>query len=475
MDKYDADIYDERAKPTRHKRRRGRRVVAWVLVAVLVVVLAAGGYIAYNYFALTSHITHVDAIPSSKPKHDVDGTAQNILLVGDDQRPANASQAELDQLGTTQDGGSNNTDTMMILHVPANGKAATLISLPRDSWVDIPGNGMGKLNSAYSDGAQNGGDAAGAQLLIQTVQNLTGLTIDHYVRVSLLGFYDIANALGPINVCLNQAVDDPYSGANFPAGTSTLNASQALAFVRQRHGLPNGDLDRVVRQQYFLSVEAHKLLSAGTLLNPVKLKTVMDAIGSAIQTDPGLNLLALAAQMQGLSGSKITSATIPILGTPTITVDGDDVSVVEVDTAGMPAFIQGLIGEPDAYTKANAADPANVTVSVLNGGDTNGAATAATATLQSAGFKTTTPGDADSRTATTIEYPAGSESQAKAVAAYLPGATVQQTSRVTTVTVVLGADGQMPAAPSSAAAPSTAPTPTPSSPAHNYSDTTCIN
>jgi LCP family protein required for cell wall assembly len=448
--------------------------VAWIIVAVLVLVLAAGGYIAYNYFALTSHITRVDAIPSNKPKHDVDGTAQNILLVGDDSRPANASAAELAQLGTTQDGGSNNTDTMMILHVPADGKAASLISLPRDSWVDIPGYGMGKLNSAYSDGSQNGGNAAGAQLLITTVQNLTGLTIDHYVRVSLLGFYDIANALGPITVCLNNAVDDPYSGANFPAGTSTLNASQALAFVRQRHGLPNGDLDREVRQQYFLSVEAHKLLSAGTLLNPVKLNAVMDAIGSAIQTDTGFNPLALAAQMRGLSGDKITSATIPILGTPTITVDGTDVSIVKVDTAAMPAFIQSVIGEPDAYTKAKAAAVSTVTVTVLNGGDSNGAATAATATLNSAGFQTGTPGDADTRATTTIEYPAGSEAQAKAVAAYLPGATVAQTASVSSVTVVLGTDGIMPAAPSTAA-PSSAPAPTPSSPAHTYNDTTCIN
>jgi len=467
------DIYQTQPNPPRRKRRRARRIVAWVIVAVLVIVLAAGGYVAYNYFALTSHISHVNAIPSNKPKTDADGSAQNILLVGDDSRPANASAAELAQLHAGSDDGENNTDTMMILHVPADGKAATLISLPRDSWVNIPGNGMGKLNSAYSDGSQNGGDSAGAQLLIQTVQNLTGLTIDHYVRVSLLGFYDIANALGPIQVCLNNAVDDPYSGAQFPAGTSTLSASQALAFVRQRHGLPNGDLDRVVRQQYFLSVEAHKLLSAGTLLNPVKLNKVMDAIGSSIQTDPGLNLISLAAQMHGLTGSKITSATIPILGTPTITVDGSDVSIVQVDTAGMPAFIQSVIGEPDAYTKATAATPAKVTVTVLNGGDTDGAATTATSTLQTAGFKTGTPGDADTRATTTVEYPSGSESQAKAVAAYLPGATVEQTSSVTTVTVVLGTDGLMPAAPSTDA--SSAPAPTPSSPAHNYSATNCIN
>jgi LCP family protein required for cell wall assembly len=462
----------------RRPRRRAKRIVAWSAVAVVLLLIITGGYIAYNYFSLTSHITHVDAITgSNKPKADVDGTAQNILLVGDDHRPPNASAAELAELHAGSDDGENNTDTMMILHIPADGSTATLISLPRDSWVDIPGFGMSKLNSAFADGSENGGDSAGAQLLVQTVQNLTGLTIDHYVRVSLLGFYDIANALGPVQVCLNAAVDDPYSGAQFPAGTSTLSASQALAFVRQRHGLPGGDLDRVVRQQYFLSVEAHKLLSAGTLLNPVKLSHVVDAIGSSIQTDPGLNLLSLATQLRGLTGGDIRSATIPILGTPTITVDGDDVSIVQVDTDGMPAFIQSLIGEPDAYTKATAAAPASVSVTVLNGGDTNGAATDATDTLASAGFHTGDPGDADTRSTTTVQYPAGSESQAKAVAAYLPGASVQQVAGSSGVTVVLGADGIMPSAPAagSTSGSTPAPAPTPSSPAHSYNAKTCIN
>lgn len=470
------------AIPTEHRRRpryRLRRAVAIGITVVVLLLLATGGYIAYNYWVLTSHITHVNALPSNRPKTDVDGAAQNILLVGDDHRPANASAAELAQLGTTQDGGGTNTDTMMILHIPAGGASATLISLPRDSWVDIPGNGMGKLNSAFSDGSQNGGDAGGAQLLIETVQNLTGLTIDHYVRISMLGFYDVANALGPIQVCLNAAVNDPYSGAVFPAGVSTLDARQALAFVRQRHGLPGGDLDREIRQQYFLSVEAHKLLSAGTLLNPVELNKVLSAVGSAIQTDPGLNLLTLAAQLHGLTGSKINSATIPISGTPTITVDGTDVSIVQVDTAAMPAFIRTISGTPDAYAKATAASPSSVSVTVLNGSDTNGVATEATATLKSAGFRVGTPGDGSTLTTTTIRYPAGQESQAKAVAAYLPGVAVQQTASVKTVTVVLGTDGIMPTAPGkgggSGASSTSAPSSTAPSGTHSYSTATCIN
>ncbi|SDH58859.1 cell envelope-related function transcriptional attenuator common domain-containing protein [Leifsonia sp. 98AMF] len=457
------------------KRRRTKRIIGWTAAALAVILVVVGGYAAYSYFRFVGGVKHVDVI--SKPANDVDGQDQNILLVGDDHRPDGASQAELDQLSTTDDGGGTNTDTMMILHIPANGKSATLISLPRDSWVEVPGHGMNKLNAAFSLGGGATDAASGAKLLIQTVQNLTGLSIDHYVRVSLLGFYTIAQALGPVQVCLNNAVDDPYSGADFPAGVSTLDAKQALSFVRQRHGLPRGDLDRVVRQQYFLSVEAHKFLSAGTLLNPGKLTKVLDAVSGSLETDPGLNFLQLAAQLQGLTGGKIQSATIPISGTPTITVDGDDISIVEVDTAAMPAFIQSLMGTPSAYEKATAAKPADTSVTVLNGGSQNGAATTASQTLAGAGFKTGTPGDADTRATTVIQYPSGQEAQAKAVAAYLPGASVQETSSVSTVTVVLGDDGIMPTAPAAGGgtAPAPAPTPAPTGPATNYSDTVCIN
>ncbi|MGO4301137.1 LCP family protein [Leifsonia sp. RAF41] len=458
------------------KRRRTKRIVAWTAAALAIILIVVGGYAAYSYFRFVGGVKHVDVI--SKSGSDVDGTDQNILLVGDDHRPDGATQAQLDQLSTTDDGGGTNTDTMMVLHIPANGKSATLISLPRDSWVDVPGHGMNKLNSAFSLGGGGSDPTSGAKLLIQTVQNLTGLSIDHYVRVSLLGFYTIAQALGPVQVCLNNAVDDPYSGANFPAGVSTLNAQQALSFVRQRHGLPRGDLDRVVRQQYFLSVEAHKFLSAGTLLNPGKLTQVLDAVSGSLETDPGLNFLQLGAQLQGLTGGKIQSATIPISGTPTITVDGNDLSIVEVDTAAMPAFIQSLMGTPTAYENAKAATPAETTVTVLNGGSANGAATTASQTLAAAGFKTGTPGDADTRATTVIQYKSGQEAQAKAVAAYLPGAAVQQTDSVSTVTVVLGDDGIMPAAPSAAgpAAPAApAPSATPSGPATNYSTQVCIN
>ncbi|ROP80660.1 LytR family transcriptional attenuator [Curtobacterium sp. PhB115] len=405
-------------------------------------VLLSGGYAAYAYNQFSGGVTIVNAITGKKDvKDDVDGTAQNILLVGDDHRPENATPEQMAELSTTSDGGATNTDTMIVLHISADGSQATMISFPRDSYVDIPDVGKGKLNSAFYYGTLNGGgDTGGAKMLIKTIENLSGLQIDHYVRVSLLGFYQVVKELGPVEVCLNQAAQDKDSGVDLPAGKSTLNAKEALSFVRQRKGLPNGDLDRNVRQQYFLSQEARKVTSAGTLLNPVKMGNILKAVGGSIQTDT--NLLDLASQMRNLRPANIQSATIPTLGTPTIYVNGSALSIVEVDTVGLPAFVQGLVGEPAAYAKAGRAQPANTSVTVLNGSGVEGAATTAGQVLTSRGFQVAPAGSSETTKVTQVQYPAGQESQAKAIAAAVPGAVAVRTSAVSGVTLVLGTDGK---------------------------------
>ena len=211
---------------------------------------------------------------------------------------------------------------MMIVHVPADGAKATLISLPRDSYVDIPGYGKYKLNSAYPDGYNNtaGGArrkrAGGAKVLVNTIQNLTGLTIDHFVQVDLLGFYRISNAIGGVTVNMCAAVKEPDSGINLHEGVNIIKGTQALAFVRQRYGFPNGlgDLDRVERQRYFLTAAFRKLTSAGVLLNPFKLQDLLNAVQSSLYMDTGLDPLALARQMENLSANNIVGQTIPTDG-----------------------------------------------------------------------------------------------------------------------------------------------------------------
>ena len=462
--------------PARPGGIRGNRTNGWPtgvlalkIVAALMsfMVLVGSGWAWATYSTFTSNISRVDAIAknSGAATRNIDGAAQNILIVGNDDRDS-ATNAELAQLGTTRDGGSYNTDTMMLMHIPADGSKATVISFPRDSYVAIPGHGMNKLNAAYPDGVHdsNGNKAAGAALLVQTIQNLTGLSIDHFVQVDLLGFYRISNAIGGVSVCLNSAMGpaaaygqtgngldsgfEPngtfvysYSGINLRKGINTIKGKQALAFVRQRHGLPGGDLDRIKRQQYFLSAVFRKLSSGGVLLNPFKLQALLKSVTRSVTMDRTLDPLKLAQQMQNLTAGNVRFTTIPVAGDNPNSPVGD---VVLVDTVAMPGFINTLIGAntPDALARAKPADPRTVTVAVVDDATANGLETTNSAALRTLGFTTTIPpATTDVLAKTTIEYPPGAESAAKALQAAVPGAVMKRVSQATTVTLLLGNNG----------------------------------
>jgi LCP family protein required for cell wall assembly len=348
-----------------HRRREtrgvrpGLRVAARALVSLVslgALVLSGLAWATWNDF--TSHITRVAAIddtPSGGATKlpDVDGKDQNILIVGNDDR-STATDAELKQLGTTRDGGSLNTDTMMVLHVPADGRKATVIAIPRDSYVAIPGHGMNKINSAYASGYNDGhgNKSTASRLAVETVQNLTGLKIDHFVQVDLIGFYRISIALNgvPVNMC--AAVKEPNSGIHLPKGVSTIQGTQALAFVRQRYGYPDGlgDLDRIHRQQYFLSAAFRKISSGGVLLNPFKLQKLLKAVSSSLTMDDTLDPLKLAAQMQDLTAGNLSFTTIPTDG-----FANEDVgSVVVVHPAQVQARIAALIGKATPASSGSA-------------------------------------------------------------------------------------------------------------------------
>lgn len=460
-------------------RRALSGAIRLLAVGLAVVVLAGTGYAWTNVRNLTTQVTRIDQLglgpKSGAPNDGVDGTDQNILLVGLDSRDG-ATPAELKQLSTGQDGGSMATDTMMVLHVPADGSRATVISLPRDSWVSIKGFGKGKLNSAYADGyADGGGMKGGAKLLISTVENLTGLNIDHYVAVSLLAFYRISTAIGGVPVCLkaaqNASTDSDefgsgYSGINLPAGPSVIEGKQALAFVRQRHGLPRGDLDRIVRQQYFLSHAFNKVASAGTLLNPAALSRLINAVSSSLQVDKDLDLLKLARQVQDLSAGNITFTTLPNTGAQDIDYQGQQVSIVGVNFAAIPDFIARLLGQRTAYDAAKTVAPSTVQVTVVNAVGTTGLAGRNGAALQALGFTVAAPEGADTTRATTITYPRGMEAQAKTLAAAVPGAVTAVSGDVTGVTLTLGTDGvQVPGAGGKTEVPATTAAPPPAAPA----------
>ncbi len=429
------------------------RVAVRLAVAVASLLTLVGSGLAWaTYQNFTAGIRHGDPVPVlGEGQRDVDGRDEDILLLGNDSR-AGATAAELRALSTQADGGSVNTDTMMLLHVPADGGKPTVVSFPRDSWVSIPDNGKGKINSAYGDGyaaAKTAGrseverESAGIRLLIRTITALTGLHVDHYVEVNLLGFYRISNAIGGVDVCLRQAQRDHFSGIDLPAGHSVIKGSQALAFVRQRHGLPGGDLDRIRRQQYFLSAAFDKVLSGGVLLNPFKLHDLLHAVGSSLLTDPALNPIALVRQFQELAGGNIRFATIPNDGAQLIYPDGVTTSIVAVDSAAMPGFVNRLRGLPadPALAGARPATPADVTIDVLNGTAISRLAGRNADALRAAGFHVDVVDSTDPTAATTIEYPNGMQSAAKAVATQVPRAVLAETSSVHKATLVLGSNG----------------------------------
>jgi LCP family protein required for cell wall assembly len=345
------------------RRPRGRKARVAVAVVKVVAALASVSVVVTSYFAWSTWTSFSHNIaqgapieapttssggPSASKAKDIDGPDRNILILGNDSR-AGATPAELQALGTQDDGGSENTDTMMVMHVPGNGKNATIISFPRDSYVAIPGHGMNKLNAAYPDGyaaAKGRGaselqaDSDGINLLGQTLQQLTGLTIDHYIQINLLGFYRISNAIKGVPVVLCQAQQESNSGINLPAGLSLIQGTQALAFVRQRDGLPLGDVDRIKRQQYFMKSTFRKLTDGGTLLNPFGIQNLLDAVSSSIVTD-GVNLLDLANTFSEMAEGNINFQTIPY---DNINGHNEAGSVILVTPAKVQAFVRNLVG-----------------------------------------------------------------------------------------------------------------------------------
>ncbi len=214
--------------------------------------------------------------------------------------------------------------------MPGDGSRAKAFSVPRDDFVDIPGHGKDKIKKAYglakarkeeqlaaagvkdSRELEREGREAGRAAQIATVRAFLGVPVDHFAELNLAGFYHLADALGGVPVCLNKAVKDRYSGADFPAGPQTLDGRQSLAFVRQRHGLDGGDLDRTKRQQAFLAGATKKLNSAGTFTDPVKLVKLINTAKQDVVTDRGWDLLAFVKQAKNLSGGRVQFTTLPV-------------------------------------------------------------------------------------------------------------------------------------------------------------------
>jgi LCP family protein required for cell wall assembly len=283
--------------PTRRRRRPVRRalVVLGVVLAVLI------GYAATLIAVAFAGLERVDAFPDGERPPPAPG--RTWLIVGSDSRE-NLTQEQKDELST----GSSDaklTDTIMMLTTAPNG-VATLISIPRDSLVDIPGNGENKINAAYAFG--------GPKLLVQTVEQATGVRIEGYVEVGFDGFFSLVEAVDGVEVCLDAPIQDERAGIDLPAGCQTLGGADALGFVRARYSDPNGDFGRVERQRDFIAALAAKATTPQVLLNPLTALPLASAAGDALVIDDEAGPVDLARF--GLAGMSATGANGQMLTVP---------------------------------------------------------------------------------------------------------------------------------------------------------------
>lgn len=301
-----------RARPPR-VRRVAKRVLIGVSVFAVVITLCL--YLVIKH--LEGNINAVDLSQQTGPAPSklVD-KAINVLVMGDDTRKGQGPA-----IGGSTPGLS---DTTILLHLSADRKFAYGVSLPRDAMVERPqcrsrtgvvAGGLTQFNDAYAIG--------GPACTIKTVQELTGIKIDHYVVVKFKGFKSMVDAIGGVTVCIPKAIDDNYMNSNihFPAGTYNITGEQALNYVRERHGVGDGsDLGRMKRQQAFIASMIHKVVSAGTLANPIKLYNFLDAATKSIQTDPGFAslpaLVSLGSSLEHIGLDHVKFISVPYQAYP---------------------------------------------------------------------------------------------------------------------------------------------------------------
>ena len=315
------------------RRRRALLAVCGALSA-LVLVVSGGAWALTGY--INDHIKRVDAGTADS------GTSGpfNMLVAGVDPRTG-LTHHEKVALHVGNDV-SSNSDTLMLVHVSADRSRVTVVSIPRDSWVNIPGHGMSKINAAYGYG--------GARLMVQTVEQVTGLTINDYVEVDFLGFVKVIDALDGVNICLPQAVDDAYSGLRLSAGMHHVNGITALAYARDRHSFATSDLARIQDQQRLVSSALTEAIHSGLLANPVRLSAFISASLSALTVNQGLNVSALADQMHGISARDVTFMTVPLANVDYQTPTGQ--LAVQWNTQAAGQLFQELANDQSLATPA---------------------------------------------------------------------------------------------------------------------------
>ncbi len=442
--------------PRRPRGRRSRRlrILGWISIIMTVAVVGTSlvAYAEWRHLLGNIQKENVKGLLGKRPpKYN---SALNVLLIGSDSRAGTNKKFGRGVRGAR-------SDTMILMHISPQRTGATLISLPRDSMVQTLGckpDGMGHhgqlagqqlemLNETFNSG--------GAPCTWKTIETLTGVRIDHFVEIDFSGFQSMVNAVGGVDVCLPQAINDPASKLNLTAGVHHVNGSQALAFVRERHVGQGSDLQRIQRQQYFMAALAKQVTASNMLGNPGKLLSLANAATRSVTTDSGLDsgtLLKIAESMHGLRASSVSMISVPVVPDPT---DPNN----RVDWAQPQAHLLfdavkfdnklHVTKSKKATSAAKAtpepANPSRVNVEVLNGTAQMGLAASTMTTLQQRGFNVVGTGNAVSTnyTRNVIQYASASDLPAvEALKAVLTNVKAQLVPSLQpgTVKLVLGSD-----------------------------------
>ena len=434
--------------------RRRLRLTVTVLAAVLVLALSAvfGGYFYYDAKLTRVSIPGLGqvfgSVVSAPPS-----AGENFLLVGSDTRAFAGGQAFQAPQGSADFVAGARSDTVILLHLPIGGAKPTIVSFPRDTYVHIPAftDRAGKTTAAHPAKLNEAFSIGGPALLTQLIERLTGLRLDHYVQVDFGGFRSIVDAVGGLSLCVGTSRHDHDSQDSLTAGTHPdITGAQALAFVRDRKGLPGGDLDRIKDQQYFLAQLLHKVLSAGTLADPARLTGLLSAVVADVTVDQGFGLsqmTTLGSRLRHLDPAHVTFATLPVLSSAAVrVVHGLRVDVVLLDPARTAQLFAGLhegTGHPAPGTGAAGQPltvaPAAISLEVRNGTSTAGLAGRVARSLRRHGYTVTATGTASPVDQTTVRYRPDMLAAARTVAAALPGAQLQADPTLTVgVQLVLG-------------------------------------
>jgi LCP family protein required for cell wall assembly len=440
-----------RGRPPRRKRRRAARVLSWLAVGLSVVVLLGSGSVYLAVKKLEGNIQQVPDIfckgaQCNRPKK-VNFRVTNYLIIGSDSRD-DVPRSEWKRLGLHEEAGRR-SDTMLLVHVPADHAGAYVLSFPRDLYVNIPGmGGRDRINAAYARG--------GPALAVKTVEALTDVHIDHYLEVNFLAFARMVDSLGGVDVCLPKGMKSKKAHLNLASGKHRLDGPTALAYVRARTFDPDSeykdgtaDIGRIKRQQQFIGAMIRRVLSSSTLLRVDRLARFLDRATKSLKADDKLKfseLKDLGLRFRNLDPKRVVFASVPY--SRNVKIEGK--WVLEMDEAGAQEIFRGIGDGSILGTKKPAVTGPKLTVPpgairtrVLNGTSVQGQATKAATALRGVGFLIAAVGNADTKayTETIVRHGPTRADSAKTLAAAIPGARVELDPKLgSTLVVVVGSD-----------------------------------